>query len=164
MNLYLIITLATAPIIAGIVYSTMLSIPVIGAILTYLLPIALMYVWFKFGYYLATVRKLNFWYWLLITHGSGIILLLLHLLEFYLLSSQQRPLVFISRLFVITFTPLFSRIGMVFEPILNETTRITETFIQCGGLLFMILLFVSGYLTNKRVQRLQENRQENKTE
>ena len=149
MNIYLIILLSITPILSGILYSFTLSVPVIGELFTYILPFTVICVWFYLGYYLARQNKLNFWYWTGITHASGFICLILHFIGFYALESTPKPLALISGLFVNTLAPFISRIAMIFERVPNETTRFTETFIQISGILFMLLVFICGYIRSK---------------
>lgn len=147
-----LVLLTLVPILAGYVINTALAVPVIGTLLFYILPLAVLVFWFWLGGQYAKTD------WgvvlsLLIGSATGIISLALYLWQFVVLNSEARNLAIagLSQMYSIA-TPVYltGRLALLFERQANNIGRTAAMAVQVISLILMIAVFAAGFFWGRK--------------
>ena len=150
--------LAFSSVLIGYIYNLSFFIPVIGTLLFWLMPVALLIYWFWVGGKFAEGMK-NPIIAVLFGNCFGVISILVYIWQFNFLSDSQRNigLAAFSQAFSAPLSPVTGKFGVLFEA---ESGMITQTSIyamQVLGLIIMVLVFTMGYaLARNKLNRSQK--------
>lgn len=151
MKKSVLILLTLVPLIVGYGINIACTIPVIGMVIYYFVPIAVLMFWFYLGsqYAKTTWKAVPS---VLIGSATGILSLMLYLWQFLGHNDETRDTVLagISQMYSAA-TPmyLFSRLANLFESRPNYTGQTTMVAMQVVAVILMIVIFTVGYFWEK---------------
>lgn len=159
MKKSILVLLTLVPVLAGYLINTALLVPVVGMLLFYILPFAVLIFWFWLG---SQYSKTN---WgaipsILIGSATGIVSLALYLWQFVFQDSETRNLTLagLSQMYSIA-TPMYltARLAALFETQPNYIGRTTATALQAISLILMSTVFTAGFFwgRNKKLRNKQ---------
>lgn len=155
MKKVILVLLTLVPVLAGYIINTALLVPVVGMLLFYILPLAVLFFWFWLG---SQYSKTN---WsiipsILIGSATGIVSLALYLWQFVVQDSETRNLAIagLSQMYS-TATPIYltARLAALFETQPNYIGRTTATALQVISLILMSAVFTAGFFWGKNARR-----------
>jgi len=159
MKKSILILLTFVPLIVGYVINITLTIPGIGMIIYYVVPLGVSGFWF----YLRSLYSKTTWKAIpsvLIGSATGILSLILYLWQFLGLNSETRnmTLAVISQTYSAA-TPLylFGRLAILFESQPNYVGQTTMVAMQVIAVIFMIVIFTAGYFWGRKHWRKSED-------
>lgn len=152
MRKLVLVLLTFVPIIVGYVVNLSLSLPVIGMVFFYLLPLFTTAFWFYLGrqYARSTWKTMPA---ILIGNATGIISLLIYLWQFLLETGETRNLnlAAASQMFSASAPAyLFGRVAILFEKQPNYTGITTMVALQVISVVYMIAVFSLAIFWEKR--------------
>jgi len=159
MKKSILIFLTFVPLIVGYVINITLTIPGIGMVIFYVVPLAVLVFWFYLGslYSKATWKAIPS---VLIGSATGILSLILYLWQFLGQNSETRNMALagISQLYSAA-TPiyLFGKFAMLFESQPNYIGQTTMVAVQVIAVILMFVIFTAGYFWGRRHWRKAEN-------
>lgn len=149
-----LVLLTLVPILAGWFINLTIAVPVVGTLIFYLLPLAVLYFWFRLGEQYAG-SGWNFCQSLAISNAAGIISLILYIWQF-LLESDETRIFFISGLSQMygAAAPvyLFGWLARMFESQPNYIGRNTFLAVQVIAAALFCIVFTCGYIRRKNAQ------------
>lgn len=152
MKKSVLVLLTFVPVVIGYFLNISIALPVIGAVLFYILPLLTTVFWFYLGRQYAR-SSWNTIPALLIGNAAGFISLLLYLWQFLLETDETRNLTLAvaSQMFSAAVpTYLFVRLAALFETQANYIGRATMVALQVISFAFMVIVFLCGYSWEKK--------------
>ncbi len=152
MKKSILILLTFVPIIVGYIVNRTITIPGIGTIIYYIVPLVVLGFWFYLG---SLYSKTN---WkaipsVLIGSATGVLSLILYLWQFLGQNDDTRnmALAVISQMYLAS-TPmyLFARLAVLFEAQPNYVGLTTAVAMQVIAVILMIVIFTAGYLWGRK--------------
>ena len=152
MKKIVLFILTFVPIIIGYLVENSLMIPVIGLLNFYVLPLLtpVFWCWLGIKYSRSSWKAIPS---LLIGNATGILSLLIYLWQFVFKTAETRniTLAVASQMFsASTPTYLLGRLAILFESQSNYTGQTTLVALQVISLIFMIIVFLCGYIWGKK--------------
>lgn len=152
MRKHVLVLLTFVPIIVGYVVNLSLSLPVLGMVFFYLLPLFTTAFWFYLGrqYARSTWKTIPA---ILIGNATGIISLLIFLWQFLLETDETRNLTLAatSQMFSASAPAyLFVRVAILFEKQPNYAGITTMVALQVISVVYMIAVFCLAIFWEKR--------------
>lgn len=148
----ILILLTLVPLIVGYIVNITITIPGIGMIIYYVVPLGVIAFWF----YLGSLYSKTTWKAIpavLIGSATGILSLILYLWQFLWQSDEARNMVLavVSQMYSAA-TPmyLFIRLALLFESQANYMGRATMVAIQVIAVFLMIFIFTGGYIWGRK--------------
>ncbi len=142
--------LAFSPMLIGYIFNLTAMIPLF-LLLAFIMPFVMLGYWFWVGGKFAEVVK-NPIIAILLGNIFGIISFVIYYWQFIILTGENRslPLAIISQAFNSPLTMITVRVGRLFESVPNSVTQSTVSASHALGLLFMVLVFSTGYFYSKK--------------
>ena len=152
MKKIILVLLTFVPILAGWLVNTAIFVPIIGMLLYYVLPIAVLAFWFWLGNQFSKTD------WsilpsILIGSGTGILSLVLYVWQFLLQSDENRNLTLagISQMYAASVPNyLFGGIARLFEPQPNVVGEATMLALQVISVILMLVVFSVGRVWGRK--------------
>lgn len=155
MKKSILVLLTLVPVIVGYAINWLLSVPGLSVLPLYLLPLLTTVFWFYLGRQYAKTDW-NAVLSVLIGNAVGLVSLLLYIWQFLLETDETRNIVLavLSQMFMAAVpTYLFGRIPNLFETQPNYAGIATMTALEVLSVVFMMIVFVCGYVWQKRRYR-----------
>lgn len=155
MKKSVLILLTFIPIVVGYIINFSVRLPVIGPILFYILPLLTSVFWFYVGrlYANSTLKTLPA---LFLGNAVGIISLSVYLCQYFLETDQTRNLALIAAAQMFSDsapTYLLAKFAILFESQPNYIGRASMVALNVISILYMILIFVLGFIWGKKIKR-----------
>lgn len=149
-----LLLLALSPILFGLLYSSLILVPVLSTILILASPPVILIYWFWVGRKFSQSIK-DPVAAILAGNVFGLISLLLYFWQFILLSSSGRILWLagFSQAFSSPLSFITIQIAPLFEPLSDTVTQVSGNVVQFAGLILMIIIFSIGYFTGRGKQK-----------
>lgn len=152
MKKSILILLTFIPLIVGYIINITITIPGIGMIIYYVVPIGVLIFWF----YLGSLYSKTTWKAIpsvLIGSATGILSLILYLWQFLGRNDETRNMLLagISQMYSIA-TPMYllARLAILFESRPNYVGQTTMLAIQVIAVILMIVIFTAGYFWGRK--------------
>ena len=152
MKKTVLVLLTFVPFVVGYAINLLLAVPVLGAVLYFVLPFVALGFWF----YLGNLYSKTNWKALpsiLISSATGILSLVLYIWQFLIESDATRNMFFaaLSQMYS-TSTPmyLFGGLARLFESQPNYAGRASFLALQVIAVVLMIVIFSGGYFWGKK--------------
>lgn len=152
-----LIPMILVPALIGYVYNMLLLIPILGTLLLYILPLAMLVYWFWVG---SKFAEFN---WslpisILVGNSFGILSLIIYFWQFLFITDSERNLFLaaLSQMFTSCTNIFVARVAILFEPDKNVVGQVSFTAVQILGLIFMMIIFAIGYIWSKKKARANE--------
>lgn len=154
----ILLLLTLVPVAVGYLVNLLLAVPGIGGVCFWVLPLATTVFWFFLarGYARTSWNALSS---VLLGNAVGILSLLVYLWQFVLETDATRNtgLAVASQLFSAAVpTYLFGRLIILFEPQSGYIGRTSMITMQVIAVVYMIAVFVCGYIWEKRKNRVDD--------
>lgn len=155
MKKSVLILLTFVPIVAGYIVNLSMTLPVIGPIVFYILPLLISVFWFYLGrqYAKRTWKTIPA---LLIGNATGVISLFVYLCQYLLETDETRNLALtaVAQMFSDS-APIYllARVATLFESQPNYIGRTSMVALNIISILYMIVVFVFGFIWGRKKKK-----------
>ena len=147
-----LVLLTLVPIVVGWLINAAIIIPVIGSLMFYVLPYAVLVFWFWLGKQYAKCDW-NFLISIVVSSATGIISLVLYIWQFLFETDETRSLFIagLSQMYCAS-TPshLFGRLANLFESQPHYIGRASFLALQVISVVLMLVIFICGYIKGRK--------------
>lgn len=150
-----LILLTFVPIAVGYIVNVSITLPVIGMVVFYILPLLTTVFWF----YLGKLYADSAWKTLpalLFGHATGVLSLLIYLWQYLLETDETRnlALAFVSQMFSNSAPVYFlARIAILFETQPNSIGRTSVVALNVLSIIYMNMVFLFGFIWGRKIKK-----------